>query len=719
MKNSRILFALLATGGVLAAADPYDWQMAGPGGGGCFTLPALSADGKRILNSSDMGNAFTGETAGGAMRMIPQSDQSYTAGDGFFFNPNKPGTVYAGTTTRGLRRSADYGKTWEPFPLPIEKLEWNGSWPPPYSGPMLCDFAGRDGVIVYFRYEKAGRNPVFVTRDGGESWTLLAELPADSGRPRSLFARPGGGALIAQEDAIRELNVKGEIATLYTNEAGPLMGLVKQGKTFYLGVNAKAGAEVWQSSDCRTFEKRLSLGSGAVLRLFKGGEGKTPAAYFTLRLPGQVTVENPLGATLFRSADGFKSFAPVLFRNPGNPKFNIRNRQWTSTAWGWQTIPAGLAVAALDADTVMCTDSTQAYLSTDGGKSWKLLAAPDAGKDGTLTEGGMAVMSAYNYYFDPHNHVNRFIAMNDFSNWGSFDGGKSWKQYEEGNPYPHNVYVMLYDDKVPGKLWAGSSRDHDLPHWKWQNGNNKLTHQGGLIVSENGGQSWRAASPKASGLPAGNITGLILDPASSPAARTLFAAVYGKGVYKSTDGGTTWSDASEGISKWDRNLFGLFRDAHGRLWTIGTIRLPGMLYRSGDEGASWQKVFQDKSFGYLTRAAFHPTDPETLYLSAFSTRPFFDTDGGIKKSTDGGKSWQTVFPGKACWGVYLHPANPETVFAATYDQGLYRSLDGGKNWEALEDYPAPSPISITFDPKEPEVLYVSNFGGSVYRGTLK
>ena len=144
-----------------------------------------------------------------------------------------------------------------------------------------------------------------------------------------------------------------------------------------------------------------------------------------------------------------------------------------------------------------------------------------------------------------------------------------------------------------------------------------------------------------------------------------------------------------------------------------------MLYVSADNGEHWTKIFQDKAFGYLTRVAVHPSDPNTVYLSAFSTRPFHDSDGGIRKSTDGGKSWKTVFPGKACWGVYLHPTHPDTVFAATYDKGVFRSTDGGATWEELEDYPAPSPISITFDPENPDILYVCNFGGSVYRGAMK
>ena len=201
------------------------------------------------------------------------------------------------------------------------------------------------------------------------------------------------------------------------------------------------------------------------------------------------------------------------------------------------------------------------------------------------------------------------------------------------------------------------------------------------------------------------------------------------GIHRSDDGGKTWTMKNHGFTR--ETHYGVSdliinpKNPNRLVAAVGNAAwawkfwYPGSVMVSDDGGDNWKKVFQDKAFGYLTRMASDPVNPDVLYLSAFSTRPFYDSDGGVKKSVDGGKSWETVFPGKACWGVYVHPRNPEIVFAATYDSGLFRSTDGGESWLRLEDYPAPSPISVTFDPDDPDTVYVCNYGASVYRGTLK
>ncbi len=712
MRNLLFFGVILSMSSALFAADPYHWEAAGPGGGGRYNLPALSTDGSRMLSASDMGNSFAGNTADKKMFMTPQKYHSFTASGGFIFNPNKPGEVYTSSTVRGPRKSSDYGRTWVELELPIDKIEWNGSWPPPYSGPMLGAFDGPNGFLACYNFGTKGRHPVFYSGDGGVSWKPVALLPEESGNLKGVISFGNNMILIAQEDAIRKVGADGTVETVYTPVEGKIAGLAVDRKALLLAVNRKDKAEILSSTDGgKNWNSVKALGSKTAFRYIKSGGGKNPAVYFVMTSPVKASLTEPGEATVYKTTDGFKTHQPVLFRHPDSPKFNVENRQWTATAWGWQKIPQGLDVADGNADYAMCTDYTQIYLTTNGGKSWTALAAPSADNgESTLAVDSMPVMSAYDYYFDPNNRENRYIAMNDFSNWGSFDGGKSWKQYNEGNPFPHNVYSIVYDPKVPGKMWAGAAKDHDLPHWKWQNNNNKPTNQGGLIISDDSGKTWQPVP----GCPAGTITGLVLIDSD-----TLLAAVYGKGIYKSTDGGKSWTESSEGISKWDRKLFRLKRDSHGRLWTIGTVQLPGMFYMSGNNGESWKKVYQDRTFGYLTEVALHPADPDTIYLSAFSTRPFHDTDGGIRKSVDGGKTWKTVFPGRACWGVYVNPADPNTVFAATYDAGVFRSIDGGETWVQLEDYPAPSPIRIVFDPEDSNTIYVCNYGASVYKGTLK
>ena len=133
-------------------------------------------------------------------------------------------------------------------------------------------------------------------------------------------------------------------------------------------------------------------------------------------------------------------------------------------------------------------------------------------------------MSAYNYYIDPHNYQYRYIAMNDFSNWFSYDGNRTWAQYNKGNPLPHNVYTMVIDPAKPGRIWAGSCKNHDFPHWKWLNRRRRLFNLGTVMKSDDYGRTWSVPA-KNSGLPPGNVPGVAMDPKSPVDSRQLWAAV--------------------------------------------------------------------------------------------------------------------------------------------------------------------------------------------------
>lgn len=701
------------------AAEPWRWEAAGPGGGGRFIQPAISPNGEYLLIGSDMGSAFRGEAADGSMYFIPHEQFSFLASDGFFFHPNQSGTVFAAGTRRGLLRSDDNGQSWRPVRLPIEDVPATGTWPPPYAGPMQIAFNSAEpqhAALVYQNYQQRKRHALFLSRNGGEIWELKTMLPETMARLRGLAFRPDGSVLYADDNAIYALGSDDAPEVIYTPKAGKIAFFRAVGKEQRLALNGGTGAYLGVSHDDGKNWTERRLNKPYTFRHYVMSPSHPDTAYLAFNKGrDKVTPDKVYYSTVFRSDDNGRTLKPVLFRHNRSQRYNISNHPWTSAAWGWAEPPQGLNICATDPEKVVATDHAQTYYSENGGKSWIALAAP-SGKDGVTFSGGMPVMSAYGYYFDPADRDGRYIAMNDFCNWGSFDGGKSWKQYNEGNAYPHNAYVLLYDDQVPGKVWAGFSRDHDMPHWKWQNSATKITHRGGLFTSTDHGRSWRQI--KGTGLPEGTVTGLVLDPASEPGRRTLFAAVYGRGIFKSTDNGENWMKSDNGISRWDLAFFRLRRHRDGSLWAMTSVKLPAVLYRSDDRGETWNKVFSDRQFPYLTDVAFDPADENTVYLSAFSKAPFIDTYGGIRKSVDGGRSWTTLLPGKACWSVAVHPADPRKLFAATYSDGLLYSADGGKNWKMLKEFPTPSPIAVTFDPADPDTLYVSCFGASVYKGSL-
>lgn len=169
--------------------------------------------------------------------------------------------------------------------------------------------------------------------------------------------------------------------------------------------------------------------------------------------------------------------------------------------------------------------------------------------------------------------------------------------------------------------------------------------------------------------------------------RTVFAGTP-SGVYKSTDGGTTWSAVNIGID--DRRILSLAvsPDYATDRTVFAGVAGSGGVYKSTDAGLNWSKVY------YSAAPNSNLDDIECLAVSAnfASDRTIFagkSSYGGSKllKSTDGGENWSNA--GTGISGSYVRSlaistafAADRTIYAAT-SGGVFKSTDGGANWLAV------------------------------------
>jgi photosystem II stability/assembly factor-like uncharacterized protein len=241
---------------------------------------------------------------------------------------------------------------------------------------------------------------------------------------------------------------------------------------------------------------------------------------------------------------------------------------------------------------------------------------------------------------------------------------------------------------------------------------------GGVWKSLNGGSTFKPVFDKQ---PVQSIGAVTIDPKNPKVvwvgtgeAWTRNSVSVGDGVYKSTDGGENWTNMglkdSERIAKIlvdPRSTNTVYVCAPGKLWSDSDER---GLYKTTDGGKTWTRILKgpNASTG-CSMISMDKQNPQTIYASLWDFRrkgwtfrsggdgPNAFSGSGFFKSTDAGASWTeldeksaTGLPAKP-WGriaIAVAPSKPSTVYASIEAEmpkdGLYRSDDGGKTWRQLD-----------------------------------
>lgn len=356
--------------------------------------------------------------------------------------------------------------------------------------------------------------------------------------------------------------------------------------------------------------------------------------------------------------------------------------------------------------------------STDGGSSWTPLSFPHPGE-------GVNKIA-----IDPTANSTIYAGSSHHGMFKTIDAGSTWSRINAGFPSStlgNTVVVLAIVPQTPQTLYAVTtdmgpkyylSKSTDggeswVETWSREDGIFSLMvdpHSpqilyagtgGGVFKSTNEGKEWTAASY---GLPGdAGVETFAADPIRP---EVLYAGTFGKGVYKTYDGGASWQ------------VSGL----KGMVSAIAIPLLPPFtlycstdtgVYTSTDEGASWAYANVGIPLIGISSAAAHPKDSGVLYIGTFGR--------GVFQSTDGGATWEEVNHGLPMISNSLHadivslainPLDPATLYCSPADPiGLYKTTDGGASWVPANHGLPPSYFAkLIFDPSSPDTLYAAGNG---------
>ena len=747
MKIITILNLTLVLATITAAASAEEEQSTrfinvGIGGGGGMFVPVCSPhDHGLMFVSCDMSGVYRSTDGGESWSMLDKRELRSATSCTPLFHPGDPDMICAYGSGR-LRVTRDGGQTWHPLsedqPWSNEAIIALGTIPDRpttlFAGTATAvyqsdDYAeswskleGISGRTLNFASDAKGdnifigtRDGVFRSQDGGKTWSDVSrDLPW-----RDLRGFCGGFDTETGQMAIY-CTIPAKVVD------GKLMGGV------YRSLDR---GDSWQSAMGdginREIGKKDQYGRDDLPQYYQAAMAQThPNVIYATTLG--TGYWPPYHWTVYRSEDFGDSWEYCF---TGDPRFEDRNVElgWLTTEfnWGWGGPPSGFSVCSNDPDIAMYTNNGALYITRNGGKTWRYAYSRRVDPQGDVKKGekwascGLEVTSCWQFAFDPHDRNRAYICYTDIGFARSEDRGKTWSISVTGSPWRNTWYQITSDPTHPGMIYAACSNQHDIPHWS---NIESARGSGGVCISEDSGITWKRLG---SGLPDAPATSIVLDPQSPETARTLYAAMFGHGVFKSTDGGATWHRKSDGLGTAENmHVYSLKLHSDGMLFCSVTGKRTGSqfadgsgLYRSTDGGESWELI--SLPIKWVGDFDLDPRDSRVIYLTAASAPGY--SQGGLYKTTDGGTTWeqplkQDDFPKDLrsyvhAFFVTVNPKRPETVYLSATTHGLFVTEDAGENWREVSGIPFTPTQRVTFDPDDQDIIWVTTFGGGVWKGS--
>ncbi len=687
------------SGGITSVAiDPQNPNSIYAGSAG-----ASAGGGGQIFHSGDGGESWT--PLNPHFTMLTVWGQPQLIGD-----PSDPSTAYAATWLGGTWKTTDAGRTW----TLLEQA-------PRSATALSLDPANPD--VIYAADRTAPK--VWKSADGGATWHAAASF-GSSGAFLVNRVLVAGGAVYAStfgpgiHDGKLYCSTDGGSTWIDITNGLPRSVLdvsvdpsdprLLYATTHIHGAYKSAdGGATWTEMgdfpDIGAYDIEVDPVTPDVI--YAAGLGAMTVPDWVV--PGGYTFRDPAG--VYKSTDGGQTWVNVLATSnecrairmhPDNHNLlfasSLSDGFFVSADGGgsWKNFNAGLDSLNL---TSVWAGGNKVYAGTQG---FGVYAGDVNAATGAVTwiaaRSNKPVPDVHNIQIkvDPTDPDRIYVGSNPGGLFRSDDGGKTW--YDKNfltpsvavdDPKRQGYYTFAINPADPDEVWVGT----------WGRGIYKSYDGQDFNIGANGGD--RIMFGK-------DVNALLFHPTLGVLAATE------QGVFRTADGGLTWTSWSTGLDTMQVRTLDLFNDGTLLCGTAGYE-----LYARNPSDSKWKQlsgfdnfgtfwpIWNNRPFYQYSTLLFHPTDPNIIYFGSFPS--------GIFKSLDGGTTWREYNVGWLNDGVFtlvFHPRNTDIVYAGTYN-GLSRSLDGGAHWQRWDaGWPGEQWVfSVAFDPRDPNVMYACSKNG--------
>lgn len=604
-------------------------------------------------------------------------------------HPSVPGRIFLGAAAGGVFRTTDNGATWACV---------TDDYGIASMGDLATDPANAN--VVYAGTGEANASGdsyngigLFRSTDGGDSWDFLGLR--DTGHITRVAVDPSNSSRIWVA-AMGNLFTKNPERGVYRSDDGGASWSLKLFVSDSTGASDVAVdpanpntvyAAMWERIRTASYRRAGGITSG----IFKSTDGGETWGRLAGGLPAQ-------GPTVGRIGLGLAASQPstVYAIYADDPGYFLGVFKTTDAGAHWAHADAGLGGLYSNFGwyfgqiRVDPTDSNKAfalgvpfYRTTNGGTSWS-----DASS--------FMHVDHHALWIDPSTPT-RLIEGNDGGLYRSTNGGTQWSPFT-GLPITQ-FYAITVDFQNPQRLYGGT-----------QDNGTMRTLTGNL-------DDWGVFY-------GGDGMYCLVDPTN---ANVIFAEYQYGGLGKSTNGGGSFGDATNGINGGDRRNWSVpvvMDPTNSQVLYYGTYRV----YRTSNGAANWSAISGDLTGGQgsgnlqfptVTTIAVAPSSPATVYAGT--------DDGHAWVTTNTGSSWTNVsagLPNRWVTRVAVDPQNRDIVYTTVsgykWDEPqphVFRSVNRGTNWSDISSNLPDGPVnSIVVDPLDSNTLYVAtDFGVFVSR----